>query len=489
MRLVSLAIAAALVALAPDAEAARKLGSLTFEPCSLSPARLPVTVDAQCTTLEVPENRADPGGRKIKLYIAWVPNDSAGVAPDPVFMLAGGPGQSATENYPLMHNAFAQVRRKRHVILVDQRGTGRSNPLVCRNARGEAAFAGEDPDSTEQARQFAVDCLAKLNADARHYGTTAAVADLEAVREAIGAPTINLVGISYGTRVAQAYLRRYPDRTRAVVLDSVVPNELVLGSEHAKNLEDALDLQFAQCEKNEKCAKKFGSPRQHLDSLLAMVRANPVPVRYRDPLSNELREDRFDLATLAGVVRLFAYAPNTASLLPLSLKEAADGRPETLLAQARMISSVVGETINHGMQLSVICSEDAPLLTVDPSLASTTLGNALTEILQAECAVWPRGEVPADFHAPTKSDKPVLLMSGEFDPVTPPRYGEAVLKGLPNGRHLVLRGQGHNVLGQSCVPKLVGQFIESADAKKLDASCLDSLTYTPPFTGWYGWDP
>ncbi|HVF35402.1 MAG TPA: alpha/beta hydrolase, partial [Candidatus Saccharimonadia bacterium] len=223
--------------------------------------------------------------------------------------------------------------------------------------------------------------------------------------------------------------------------------------------------------------------------LLAQARAEPRLVRYRDPQSNAPREDRFDAATLAAVVRLYAYAPNTASLLPLALHEAVQGRPEELLAQARMLTSLVGESIMHGMQLSVICSEDAPRLTADAADAGTTLGNALVELMLAQCAVWPRGEVPADFRAPLTGDVPVLLLSGELDPVTPPRYGAEVAKHLPNARHLILKGQGHNVLGQGCAPKLIARFIEQPDAGALAAKCLDSLAYVPPFAGYYGWEP
>ena len=485
-------LAAALVALAsPAAHAKRTLGSLDFEPCSLTPDGLALTVPAQCAKLAVPEDRTKPGGRAIELAIAWIPNDSGSVAKDPVFMLAGGPGQAALESYPLLHAAFAEIRRTRHVILVDQRGTGGSNRLSCKDPRGENAFGGEDATDVAASVEFVKHCLAQLGeaADVRHYTTSDAVADLDAVRAAIGAETIDLVGISYGTRVAQQYAKRHPDRTRAVVLDGVVPNTLVLGAEHAKNLEAALDAHFERCAEVPACVERFGSPRTHLDALLAEARAAPKTVRYRDPQSNAVREDTFDAATLAAVVRLYAYAPTTASLLPLSLHEAAQGRPEALLAQARMLTSLVGESIMHGMQLSVICSEDGPALAADAADAGTTLGTALVDVMVAQCGAWPRGEVPADFRAPLAGDVPVLLLSGELDPVTPPRYGDEVAKGLPNARHLVLRGQGHNVIGEGCAPKLVGRFIEQASAKTLDAACLDSLDYVPPFAGYYGWEP
>ncbi len=475
--------------LAPGASSARTLGALEVQPCTLSAAGMPVTVAAQCATLEVPEDRARPDGRRLQLAVALVPSTAKKPQPDPVFMLAGGPGQSALESYPAVATAFRGILRDRHVLLVDQRGTGGSNPLNCRDEEGDGAPPEGVATDADAAQGFARRCLAELDADPRFYTTSDAVLDLEDVRIAIGASEINLVGISYGTRVAQEYLRRYPKRTRTVVLDGVVPPQLALGSEHARNLDAAIDLQFARCQADAQCARRFGSPRETLDGLLADLRSHPKPVTYRDPLTWEPHTETLTADTVAGVARLYAYVPGLAAMLPVSLAEAAAGRPEVLMAQARMIESLVGEQIMHGMQLSVSCSEDADLLEVDPADAETLMGTAFVESLRAQCTVWPRGRRPADFHEPVASERPALLLSGEFDPVTPPAYGERVLATFPNGRHLVARGHGHNVMVAGCMPRLMARFIDTADAKGLDAGCLDQLTYTPPFTGAYGWEP
>jgi len=189
------------------------------------------------------------------------------------------------------------------------------------------------------------------------------------------------------------------------------------------------------------------------------------------------------------LTRMFSYAPEAASLLPLMLNEADQGRYGPLMSLSTMIGSQLDEDLNYGMQLSVICAEDADLFKPNPADAGTVLGDDMQTTLAAQCKVWPTGQRPKDFHAPFKSERPVLLLSGELDPVTPPRYGEQVLKHLPNGRHLVLRGQGHGALRIGCTPKLLGQFIETADAKKLQARCLDSLGYVPPFVSFNGWEP
>ena len=203
-------------------------GKLAFFPCSLSSPMARESLEAQCTDFEVPEDREQADGRKISLHIAWLEATERGdVAPDPVFFLAGGPGQSAVESYPPLDPAFREVRKHRHVILVDQRGTGKSNLLSC------AMDEDDDEDSSPEAMRAAAERCAKAlseKADLRHYTTTDAIADLDAVRKSVGAAKINLVGVSYGTRVAQQYAMRHPESTRSIVLDSVVPNTLGLGN-------------------------------------------------------------------------------------------------------------------------------------------------------------------------------------------------------------------------------------------------------------------
>ncbi|MGN6512529.1 MAG: alpha/beta fold hydrolase [Lysobacteraceae bacterium] len=468
----------------------RKYGSLSFTPCTLSPEIGANGVEAQCGTLSVPENPARPQGRHIALNIAWVPaGDDNPTEPDPVFMLAGGPGQSATRTFPQVAPAFAELLKKRNVVLVDQRGTGKSNPLDCKDEAAQDDLAG--PDEAAQARALAQRCLAQLQgkADLRFYTTTDAIRDLDAVRAAIGAEQVDLIGISYGTRVAQQYARAYPRHTRAVVLDSVAPNTLYLGNEFAQNLEQALDLQFGQCGKVPACAKALGDPRSRLDGLMAKLRSAPPSVRYRDARTGEWHEDVLRPEYVAGLIRLFAYQPLAASVLPLQLKEASEGRYDTLMAMARMLRGTMAEQMAMGMQLSVVCSEDAAGFKADPDQEGTLLGNSFATDLGAQCAVWPKGAMPADFHAPLKSNVPVMVLEGEFDPVTPPRYGKEVVATLPNARLFVVRGQGHNVIGAGCMPKLVAQFLDTRDAKALDARCLDTLPYTPPFTSFNGWEP
>ncbi|HSR65193.1 MAG TPA: alpha/beta hydrolase, partial [Xanthomonadaceae bacterium] len=369
--------------------------------------------------------------------------------------------------------------------------TGKSNPLDCKDASAQEDDDTDAGDEAAQARAQAARCLAQLEgrADLRFYTTSDAIRDLDAVRAALGVEQIDLVGISYGTRVAQQYARAYPRHTRALVLDSVAPNTLYLGNEFAQNLEQALDLQFGQCGKVPACAQALGDPRSRLDALMARLRSDPPRVRYRDASTGQWREDTLRPGHVAGLMRLFAYSPLASSVLPLQLKEASEGRYDTLMAMAHMLRGRMAEQMAMGMQLSVVCSEDAAGFKADPRADGSLLGNAFATELGAQCALWPKGAMPAGFHEPLQGEVPAMVLEGEFDPVTPPRYGKDVVRALPNARLFVLRGQGHNVIGAGCMPKLVAQFLDTRDAKALDAGCLDTLPYTPPFTSFNGWEP
>jgi pimeloyl-ACP methyl ester carboxylesterase len=462
------------------------LGSLEFTPCALPQLGSGVTSRADCATLEVPEDPTKPDGRKITLKIALVPSRAAEPAADPVIFFAGGPGQAATETYSGSAGAFMRLRDKRHLLMVDQRGTGGSNRLAC-------AFPDEfDPGAEAVAEQqiaMARDCLASLDADVSQYTTTVAASDIEAVRQAIGAPQLNLYGGSYGTRMAQEYARLYPDAVRSMILDGVVPPELALGSEHAINLETALKQILGHCAEQPGCAEAFGDPYRTLYALRDQARASPRPVNLRDPKTHQPQTRNLDEGTVALIARLFAYAPESAALLPLLLDEAYKGRPEALVAQALLVfDSLVGQ-INHGMQLSVMCSDDAPRLNARDQDKELILGDAIIGVALNQCSVWPKGPVSENFHEPLRTDIPTLLLSGEYDPVTPPRYGEQVLASLGNGRHLVGKGQGHIMLGRGCMPRLAGEFVDKLDPAGLDASCLDALGVTPFFIDHNGARP
>ncbi|MFT3790643.1 MAG: alpha/beta hydrolase [Rudaea sp.] len=473
------------------------LGTLAFKACELPQKKSGATTAAFCAPFSVPENPDDPASRRIDLHLALIKSDAERADSDIVVFLAGGPGQAAVETYPQIAAALAPLRRHHHILLLDQRGTGQSHPLDCEAAKDDeknGTRAGETDSGIDTAklRETTSKCLAEIEkkADPRQYTTTVATRDLEDLRVALGAPQFDLVGVSYGTRMAQQYLMRHPAGVRSVVLDSVAPNELVFGQEFAQNLDSALKAQFALCSKNAACAKAFGDSWASLGKLRDALRAQPQNVTLRDPVTFKPDELRLSANRFAGLVRMFAYSPETAALLPLSIAEGLKGNYAPLAGQTQLLQDDMSGAMNGGMQASVICSEDADLLKPDPNDANTLLdSSSLTDAIAAMCAVWPHGATPADFHAPLKSDKPILVLEGELDPVTPPRYGEQVMQGLSNAKLIVARGQGHNVIGRGCIPKLVDEFVEKLNPKMLDAKCVDALGPVPALVDFNGASP
>ncbi|MFV0477411.1 MAG: alpha/beta hydrolase [Parahaliea sp.] len=473
-----------------DAQGHLRYGQITFTPCSLK-GTAQQGVQAQCANVEVAENPTDPDGRKITLALAMISAEGIAEA-DPVFMLAGGPGQSALESYPSIQTAFANVLRNRNILLLDARGTGGSNLLQCDMPADDDSLFDARYQTPEAILAQTTSCRDKLaqTADLRYYTTAEHIADLDFIRSQLGVERVNLVGISYGTRVAQQYAATYPTHVRALVLDSVVPNTLVLGSEHARNLEDALNRQFERCRTDSACQNQLGNPAEQLVRVRRHLQTqNLSAVRYRDPVNGSWRKEVPSFAHLSGLLRMYAYQPAMAATLPLLLHEAAQERYQSLLAQSRLLAQDLGNSIAMGMSLSVTCTEDGDEFDPDSHSENTILGTEFIDNIQISCSVWPRGKRSANFRTPLSGNIPVLAISGEFDPVTPPRYGDEVIAHLSAGLHLVLPGQGHSVLGTGCMPRLFAQFIETADVGTLDASCLQRLSAQAPFAGNYGWEP
>lgn len=463
------------------------LGALRFEPCELERPGSSATTAAFCAPFQVLENRADPAGRMLDMRVALLKANGT-ASDDPIVYLAGGPGQSAIDSWPAVAGAMTSLRRHRHVLLMDQRGTGASHALRC-----ESLSAMDDTltPSIDTITQLTAACLEEISAfaDPRLYTTTEAVADLEQLRQALGAPRLNLVGISYGTRVAQQYMNRHPQALRSVVLDSAVPNTHTLGQAQARNLDDALRAQFAVCTADAACAQAFGDPYATLIGLRDDLNAQPRKVSWPGPRNFDTEERPLDGIGVTTLARFYAYAPETAALLPLVLHEAAAGRFAPLMGQLEVILAGVEELVGTGMPLSVICSEDADQIVADPRDAETVMGTLMNEIIAAQCAVWPRGVRPDDFNQPASGDLPVLVLAGEFDPVTPPRFGEEIVAGLDNALLITAVGQSHMVIGRGCVPKLVGLFVDTLDPQGLDTSCTELFGATPAFLDYNGAAP
>jgi pimeloyl-ACP methyl ester carboxylesterase len=476
-----LCFAGVLAAVAPGAGA-----QLATEACRLTAPWLP-GVAAECGRLTVAENPAEAGGNSIELFVARVASLNAEPREDPLVIIAGGPGQAATEFYLSTRAAFEQVRRDRDILLLDQRGTGKSAPLSCPQANAATL------ETTDVAMLPALmrECLADLDADPRFYTTSVAVVDLDALREVLGLATWNLYGVSYGTRVAQHYLRRYPQHTRALILDGVVPSDVPLGPDIAVQAQRVLDQIVARCAIDSACAGRFPNLGAQIEALLTSLGAGAVTVALSDPLTFEPGTRLLTLEQFTSVIRLLSYSAQTAALLPLLIDAAHAGNFAPIAAQSQMISGELGSALSLPMHNAVVCTEDVPFFQKPPAtqLGSTYLGTSLVEALGAACSVWPEGAIDADLRAPLQSERPVLLLSGEADPITPPEYGDHVLAGLVHARHLVGPGQGHGLAVAGCVPRLMRAFLENLDPETLDASCLEREQASPFFLDFSGPSP
>jgi len=457
--------------------------ALTLTACQLEdPAKVSVVL-AECGDLSVPENPAEPGGRRISLRMARVPAINRHKQPDPLFVLAGGPGMAATTFYASAAFSFERIHRDRDIILVDQRGTGKSNPLNC-TLDDDDLYHATDAEVATDARR----CLTALEKTARveFYTTSIAVQDLDKVRIALGYARINLYGVSYGTRVAQHYVRRFPSQTRTVILDGVVPPELALGTATALNAEQALSHILSRCASDAECSKHFGDPALAYHSLRNSLQAHAVPVTLPDPTSGEPSKLEFTGYHLATVLRLASYTAEQAALLPLMLHGATESANFTpLAAQFLLVNRSYGDAVAYGMHNSVVCAEDVPfwdLAKVNRAeLDKTFLGTAQIDGLKRMCSVWPRGPIDPDFHAPLHSDVPALILSGGDDPVTPPADAEQARRGFSRSVHVVLKGFGHGQLTAPCVDRVMAKFVDVGGTEGLDISCVRNDTPMPFF--------
>jgi len=458
--------------------------SLSLTPCQIQDLAGIAVYGAECTDFEVLENPAEPEGRRIKLRVARVPAINRRKDPDPLFLLAGGPGMAATTFYGNVAGAFARIHRNRDIVLVDQRGTGKSNSLTCEMDDEKLLTASDDELASETRR-----CLESLSerADVAYYTTSIAVQDLDRVRKALGYERINLYGGSYGTRVAQHYMRKFPQQTRAVILDGIVAPEQVLGTETALDAENALTALFERCVRDAACKERFGDPAETYRALLERLTASPVNVTLPDPTTGMPTTVEIGRLHLGMVLRLSTYSSEQAALLPLALHLAQHSDNFAPLAgQFLLTLRKYDEIAAFGMHNSVICAEDAPRFDTAPvdraKIEATFMSTTQIDALQIVCEHWPRGPVDPDFHDPLESRIPTLLLSGGNDPVTPPANGELAKAGLSESLHLVLPDLGHGQIGAPCMDRVMADFLRLGSVKGLDTSCTKRAKPTPFFT-------
>lgn len=453
-----------------------KRGSVQLKPCN-NPS---LTSDALCVKYEVFENRATRTGRRIPLNIILLPAKSSKPAPDALFYLAGGPGAAATgyADAPFIEG----LRRNRDVVLVDQRGTGESNPLNC------APFGSREDMRGYFGEQFPVEkiraCRAELEkvADLKLYTTSIAMDDLDEVRAALGYDRINVYGGSYGSTTALVYLRQHGDHVRSVANFGVAPPAAKIPLSFSRGVQDAVNRLFADCAADQACKTAYPDLEADFKKVLARFDNGPVEVDVSNVYTRSTQKVTVTRDAFVDGIRQMLYVPNAAAALPALIHLGANGNLGGLVGTAFQVVSQIDGRISRGMQLSVICAEDAPFITADDvktTSANSFYGDARVRPTLKACAEWPQAKVAASFLDPVKSDVPVLLVSGELDPVTPPWLAQIVAKTLSRSRLVIVANATHN--SYECIENVVADFIDKGTTEGLDVSCVEKIR-RPPFT-------
>ena len=445
--------------------------------CVLKSPGIKSQVDARCGSVAVSEDPSDPASRQIDLGIAVVESISRSPEPDPLFLLVGGPGQSVLETYPAISSTLFRIHEKRDIVLVDQRGTGASNPLRCLNTEEEIV---ED----EELIALLKECPAKLEADLRFYTTDIAMQDLDYVRSTLGYETINLYGISYGTRAALVYLKMYPEHVRSVVLDAVVDPSFVLYQDAAQDGQQSLDLFFERCKADQACSSTYPDLRSEFEALYGALEEQPVEVTLPHPITGKPLQFMVTQIALANIVFNTLYVPDLVAMLPLAIHLAyTEANYAPLITQAYMVDA----GIYDGMFYAVTCTEDAPFISLADE--GETLFGSNAQYFVDVCEAWPHGEPAQVLREPVASNVPVLMLSGAADPITPPWHAEKLAETLSNSLHLVFEGMAHGNASTECGTRIMKNFIESGSIVGLDTACVAQVEPPPFFVDFSGPQP
>ncbi|WP_045857904.1 alpha/beta hydrolase [Teredinibacter purpureus] len=475
-------------------EVSHKVGTIAFTQCRVSDVSGSYFRQLECGYLKVPENYLHPDGREITLFIGRLKATGKKALSDAFIPIPGGPGSAASESYLFPRQGFDKILQQRDIYILDQRGTGKSNRLDCAVLPEQAWKVSLDAEIRAQLKVHYAECLAQLTGDPSQYTTSVAVKDLEAVRRALGLEQWNIYGASYGTRVAQHYLRRHPSSIRSVVLDAVVHPQLVLGPVIILESDRALQDLLRRCEATEECQAQFPDLKQGIYRLIDELKVKPLALTVENITDGKNEEMLLQAGHVIAYIRMSLYSADTLALMPLLLHEAyANNNYAPLARNALLIIDQMDKLISTGMHNTVMCTEDAPFLdrdTLHPDVyAETYMGGDLVGSMFDLCRDWPIGPIDEAFKTAVKSDKPVLLLSGSVDPITPPRYAEKAAEHLSNSVHVVGQGLGHGMAQQGCVPTLMAKFIDSASTADVQSDCVARQTPSPFFVNFNGPSP
>lgn len=471
---------------------AAALPRFTTAPCSFDTAPFG-RVD--CGRLEVLQDRANPQGRTLKLSVAIARATGPQPAPDPVIYFSGGPGDAAVglgrAQQLLASTAFRTVRERRDLILFDQRGTGESEPKFCpslTDALYTASFEGLAPDSLLQRQVSAIAACRKAmlaqGVDLGQYNSIASARDVQDLRQALKLDTVNLLGHSYGTRLALTVLREHPQGVRSLALSGVYPPDEAAFSVTADAFAQSLDNARAACSAEPACASLHPDLRADLEQLMVDFERAPLTIAAEDRVRFPNGRIVLDGRLLGAGVFQAMYDRNFVPVLPLFVRETRARNADVMKALAEAIA-LSPTTFSHGMHLAVSCFDNPPAdgeglwreaAAKHPRLAAWLDGGRYGSDFRQQCdAFHPQRATPAQ-RAPARSETPVLMISGEFDPITPAAFAAHAARTLPNATHVVLRGGGHfGLYGHNdCTRGLLRSFLDAPDQRP-DLACLDAV--------------
>jgi pimeloyl-ACP methyl ester carboxylesterase len=452
---------------------------------------VPQEYDIECGYLTVPENRAQKGSnsRTVRLHVAKVKSWSENPLPDPLVYLHGGPGSILLERTTDVVVVFDYVLSERDLILFDQRGVGYSEPsLDCPEVTdlfyadlAEQFNAEEEKARTLAAYRACRDRLVAAGIDLTAYTSAASAADLNDLRLALGYEEWNLYGISYGTRLALTAMRDFPKGIRSVILDSVVPLQIDNFASFGACNQHALDVLFQNCAAYPYCSRYYPDLEQVLNNLIAQLDAEPIMVRVYDRQQEQSYDILVDGNAFTSLIVELLHITEAIPMLPKLIYDTHQGEYQDLAgALGETFSSEIGGS--EGTSLSVVCNEEIPFTSpqimeaayadIDPILQKLVYNDVLT-ILDM-CDFWPTRMPDAIENQPVTSDIPALVLSGEYDPVTPPSFGRTAVETLTNATHFEFPSVGHGVVYEprGCANTLMIAFLDDPTSV-LDGSCVE----------------
>ena len=429
-----------------------------------------------CGSLVVWENRTTKTGRKINLSVIVIPaltKDSAGV---PIFYLEGGPGVAATKNASFFVNKDIPYRKYHDIVLIDIRGTGKSNPLNCNSLQYKA---GLQENLGEMYPVAAVkNCYDSLSniADLTQYTTSIIAEDMDEVRQWLGYKKIQLFGLSYGTRLAQEYMRRFPEAVESVVLFSPVIMNSRMPLPFARFAQNALDRLFEDCSKDSLCNNSFPNLSYEFNFLKEKGRRVPFEV---DHLMSDGSRKKITISwdAFQTKIRSMLYAPFSQRSVPFIIHEAYTGNWKPFLGLFKE-DAVYEDFIAEGLYLCITCSEDIPFIKeeeIASITANTFMSTYRVDQQTRACSLWTKGIIPSDFHKPVISDIPVLIISGALDPVTPPDWARQIAKNLARSKLVIIPAMAHvfdGLSNESCFDDIVLGFIANPVGPLTKTDCI-----------------